>query len=177
MPTRPRSSGDCTRLLSPASLELLSSLLSSSSAEARCAASCAHSALDTAGADKSIDELTLSEDLAPAAARGIFFPPSSAPSSNSGAPQAHAAATRDTRGLPEGRDGFEDGRCDESRRILLPDVRVAAGDIISHVVYRHQIAKIRAASRRAYRNVDAKEGVAAPDGTVLIWPAWARGGE
>ena len=61
---------------------------------------------------------------------------------------------------------------DSVRRILLPDVRVAAGDIISHVVYRHEIAKIRAAS---YRNVDAKEGVVAPDGTVLIWPAWARG--
>ena len=129
-------------------------------------------ALDTAAADKSIDELTSTEDLAPAAARGIFFPPSSAPSSNSGAPQAHAAATRDMRGLPEGRNGFEYGRCEESRRILLPDVRVAAGDIISHVVYRHEIAKIRAAS---YRNVDAKEGVVAPDGTVLIWPAWARG--
>ena len=64
------------------------------------------------------------------------------------------------------RDG---SRCNASRRLVLPDARIAGGDLASHVALRR--------TRRKLSLEDAAHGdadVAAPDGTLAVWPAWAR---
>lgn len=60
------------------------------------------------------------------------------------------------------------------RRLLLPDERIAAGDLASHIVMRHRdMQGGRLPATQSTINAASGE-FAAPDGSIFIFSPWAR---
>ena len=64
-----------------------------------------------------------------------------------------------------------DAACAESRALVLPDVRVAAGDLDSHLSFRRALS---AATAEQAKYVASHGSITAPDSSVFVFPPWAR---
>jgi hypothetical protein len=87
-------------------------------------------------------------------AQGLFFPPSAADSRMAQGAEESRGASRE-----EANDG-------SSTWVLLPDVRHVAGDLASSMMLHEQMQRPRAGTDSSW--------LAAPSGSVFVYPSWAR---
>ena len=103
----------------------------------------------------------------PALVSGIFFTPS---------PRGKKRRKSDRRAAQ---------RLSDQRKLLLPDQRLAAGDLASHLVVRHRIDEGQISDEEVESDSSAGQDgnvmqslaggkLSAPDGSIFAFPSWAK---